>query len=296
MASPDDLIQALESPSSPANVLALAILQKASASPQEVTMLSAYVPLVKALIHRWLSSPRVEVGQGANKVLGDLLDVDCPLPPPPPPPPTAPGENSPPIISRRKAPGNGSLWKLLFQDKEIYTYILELCSGRHPETAHPRQLSLAQGRLLRLLPRLAALDFRAVSHSHITPPTPVHLTNGNQQNGDSMTPVPPVRNPRPGDGLLQFAALCMVQRSDQLMHLNLIDFFEALVSLLRVTEHTPLKVEVMRSILREATAGDEMLKKALLSLPDRTVDEEAEDLKKWIEEIMPGETVRLAIR
>lgn len=295
MASPDDLIQALESPSPPANVLALAILQKASASPQEVTMLSTYVPLVKALIHRWLSSPRVEVGQGANKVLGDLLDVDCPFPPPPPPPSTAPGENPPPIISIRKAPGNGSLWKLLFQDKEMYTYILELCSGLHPETVHPRQLSLAQGRLLRLLPRIAALDFRTVSHSHITPPAPVHLTNGNQ-NGDLTTPVPPVRNPRPGDGLLQFAALCMVQRSDQLMHLNLIDFFEALVSLLRVTDHTPLKVEVMRSILREATAGDEILKKALLSLPDRTVDEEAEDLKRWIEEIMPGETVRLAIR
>jgi hypothetical protein len=88
----------------------------------------------------------------------------------------------------------------------------------------------------------------------------------------------------------------MVQRSDTLMHLSLVDFFETLVSLMRVTEHSALKVDTLRAILGEATARDEVLREALLSLPDRTVEEEADDLRRWLQEVMPGEAVRLAMR
>jgi hypothetical protein len=92
----------------------------------------------------------------------------------------------------------------------------------------------------------------------------------------------------------------MVQKSDPLMHLNLVDFFEALVSLLRVApsrtgDGAADVVATLRAVLAEATAGDDMLREALLSLPDRTVEEEAEDLKRWLAELLPGE-VRLAIR
>jgi hypothetical protein len=88
----------------------------------------------------------------------------------------------------------------------------------------------------------------------------------------------------------------MVAKEDVLMHLSLVDFFEALVSLLRVTEPSALKVETLWALLGEATAGDEVLREALLSLPDRTVEEEAEDLRRWLGEVMPGEEVRLAVR
>jgi hypothetical protein len=301
LASPDELIQALESPAPAANLLAMTILHKAAASPQQVTMLSNISHLVAAFICRWLAAPQVEVGQKGGKVLGDLLDIDCELPPPPPP--TRPVDVAHTELSLRKAPGQGTLWNLLFRDATMYTLLLDLISGRHPDTAHnTHQLSLAQGRVLRILPRLASIDFRAVSHSDITPPTPLHLTNGTSTNTSTSNGAHPSSSstdshpPRPGEGLLQYAALRMVQKEDVLMHLSLVDFFEALVSLMRVTEPSALKVETLRALLGEATAGDDVLRDALLSLPDRTVEEEAEDLRRWLLEVMPGEAVRLAIR
>ncbi len=293
LASPSDLIQALQSPAPAANLLVLAILHKAAASPDDITTLCAASLLVPTFIHRWLTAPQVEVGQKASKVLGDLLDIDCDLPPPPPP--TRPVDPLHTPLVLRKAPGHGQLWRLLFTDTPTSTLITDLVSGHHPDTAHdPRQLSLAQGRLLRILPRLAAINFPAVSHSQTTPPTPIHFTNGTNGAADNSEQG----HPRPGEGLLQYAALRMVHKTDVLMHLSLVDFFETLVSLLRVTETSALKTETLRAVLREATAGDEILRGALLGLPDRTVEEEAEDLRAWIAEVLPGsgEGVDLVMR
>jgi len=88
----------------------------------------------------------------------------------------------------------------------------------------------------------------------------------------------------------------MTDRSDDLMHLSLVNFFEVFVGLMRVTEHSAYKLETIRTIVAEAVAEDQELKDALLSLPDRTVEEEADDLKSWLREVMPGEAVRLAMR
>ncbi|KAK4098133.1 hypothetical protein N658DRAFT_477654 [Parathielavia hyrcaniae] len=311
LASPDGLIQALDSPAPAANLLAMAILHKAAASPQEVTLLSSVPSLFAAFTTRWLAAPQVEVGQRGGKILGDLLDIDCELPPPAPT--TRPVDVTHAELVLRKAPGQGMLWNLLFRDTAMYTLLLDLISGRHPATAHsPHQLSLAQGRVLRILPRLASIDFRAVAHSDITPPAPVHLTNGTTTNGDDgdnddnqhHQPPPSPNPPQRGEGLLQYAALRMVRRSDVLMHLSLVDFFEALVSLMRVTEPSALKLETLRAVVGEAAAGDRVLREALLSLPDRTVEEEAEDLRRWVGEVVPvpgpgeeGERgVRLALR
>ncbi|GAB1318494.1 DNA mismatch repair protein HSM3 N-terminal domain-containing protein [Madurella fahalii] len=295
LASEESLIQALESPAPAANLLAMTIIHKAAASPADAAILSLMTSLVGAFIRRWLAAPQVEVGQKGGKVLGDLLDIDCELPPPPPPPPP---RDAPQIdLVLRKAPGHGKLWHLLFNEAPMYTTLLDLCSGRHPDTAgDAHQLSLAQGRVLRLLPRLAALNFAAVSRSAIPAPTAPHLTNGNGSGNDGVPHPHAHPHPRPGEGLLQFAALRMVQRADLLMHLSLVDFFETFVGLMRVTGRSPGKVETMRAVLGEATAGDEVLREALLSLPDRTVEEEAEPLREWLREVMPGEAVRLAMR
>ncbi|KAL2156697.1 hypothetical protein VTH82DRAFT_1442 [Thermothelomyces myriococcoides] len=301
LAEADDLVEALESPAPAANILAMSVLHKAAASPQDISFFCSHTHLVSSFIHRWLAAPQVEVGQKGGKVLGDLLDVDCPLPPPPPPSrPVAPSSTSlsssqAQHLGLRKAPGHGRLWNLLFGDPQFYLPLLDLISGRHPATANnSHQLSLAQGRVLRLLPRLAAINFHAVSSSNITAPTPAYFTNGNPSVGGESNGGGEGRGP--GEGLLQYAALRMVQRSDMLMHLNLVDFFETLVSLLRVTEPSDAKRETLRAILAEATAGDRMLREALLSLPDRTVEEEAEDLRMWLREVMPGEEVRLPVR
>ncbi|KAL2120181.1 hypothetical protein VTJ04DRAFT_4207 [Mycothermus thermophilus] len=330
LATPDELIQALESPSPAANLLAMAVLHKAAANPEDVVTLCNLPNVLFAFIHRWLAAPQVEVAQKGGKVLGDLLDIDCSVPLPPPPPRQPGGivltTNSAPKLTARTRPGQGALWRLLFSDTPastgagaLYPLLLDLISGRHPDTvADAHQLSLAQGRILRLLPRLAALDFAAVTRSDVPHPVPVHFTNGTHGNGSSSSgsstsgsanngteeqaqvPPPLPSPPREGEGLLQYAALRMVQKSDPLMHLNLVDFFEALVSLLRVApsrtgDGAADVVETLRAVLAEATAGDDMLREALLSLPDRTVEEEAEDLKRWLAELLPGE-VRLAIR
>ncbi|AEO67287.1 61a8a08f-8f2a-48d0-9934-d0611c07d27e [Thermothielavioides terrestris] len=301
LASPDELVQALDSPAPAPNILAMTVFHKAAARPADVATLSNLTHLVAAFIHRWLAAPYVEVGEKGSKVLGDLLDVDCELPPPPPT--TRPTDAAHTELVIRKAPGQGRLWRLLFNDRATYGLLLDLISGRHPDTAGDyHQLSLAQGRVLRILPRLASIDFRAVSRSPVTtPPTPVHLTNGQHDSeggggGEGEQPSSDPPRPGEGEGLLQFAALRMVRKADVLMHLSLVDFFEALVSLMRVTEDSPAKVETLRALLAEATAGDDVLREALLSLPDRTVEEEADDLRRWLQEVMPGDAVRLAVR
>ncbi len=92
----------------------------------------------------------------------------------------------------------------------------------------------------------------------------------------------------------------MVDARDMLMQLSLVDFFEALVSLMRVTESSAWKIETLRGLIREASNSDPSLKPALLTLPERTVPEEADELKAWLQELIPGEAVRspgpLAVR
>ncbi len=207
LASEDMLVQALSSPAPSANVLAMVIIHKAASTPSDAAILSVMTPLFTAFLTRWLAAPDVEVGTKGGRVLGDLLDVDCELPPPPPPPRAADADKQ--LVLRRVA-GQGKLWRRLFQDRDVYSLLVSLVSSsprRADMSAH--QLTLAQGRLLRVLPRLAALNFAAVS----------------------------------GSGLLQFAALNMVDKTDTLMHLSLVDFFEALVSVMRVAEYSPQKVE-----------------------------------------------------
>jgi hypothetical protein len=88
----------------------------------------------------------------------------------------------------------------------------------------------------------------------------------------------------------------MVDKGDVLMHLTVVDFFEAFLALMRLTDQSAYKLDTIRAMVAEAVAGDSKLKEALLTLPDRTVEEEADDLRRWLREVMPGETVQLAVR
>ncbi|KAK3389457.1 hypothetical protein B0H63DRAFT_99256 [Podospora didyma] len=288
LASEESLIQALDSPAPAANLLAMTVLHKAAASPGDAALLSAMAPLVASFIRRWLAAPQVEVGQKGGKVLGDLLDVDCELPPPPPG--AAGGLDTSTEIVLRKSPGQGKMWRRVFADRGIYALLVALCAGRHADTSNDEhQQSLAQGRVLRVLPRLAALNLQAVSRSEFPASTSVRKTNGHASSQ-------PISSPRQGEGLLQFAALRMVDKNDMLMHLSLVDFFEAFVTLMRVTEHSSYKVDTVRAILAQATADDAVLKEALLTLPERIIQDEADDVRRWLREVMPGEAIRVALR
>lgn len=262
LADESSLITALRSPAPSANLLALAILDKASASPSDAAILSLMPRVVEELLRRWLSAPQVEVGEKAGRVLGDLLETDCELPPPSALP------NLGTEVARRRAPGQGRMWRRIFHDHELFGLVLSLARGWDPEgdaELSEHQLSLAQGRVLRLLPRLASLNIVEVGTSQFP-----ELTASNEV------------------GLLQLAALRMVDRGDTLMHLSLIDFFETLLSVMRVAEQTHRTMGILRDLVREASKDDEMLRKALRSLPDRTVPEESEQLRTFIRDVMTG--------
>ncbi|KAK0746882.1 hypothetical protein B0T18DRAFT_324106 [Schizothecium vesticola] len=247
LASPESLIQALEAPSPSANLLAMTVLHKATASP---SLLSDMPDLLAAFVRRWLASPFVEVGQLGGKVLADLLEADR----------------------------NGKLWRLLFTHGEpIYTLLVDLCVGRHPDThddAH--QLSLAQARLLRVLPRIASLNLSAVASAE---PPSTSTSNGH----------------RPG-GLLQFAALRMVDKSDRLLHLNLVDFFKGLVVVMRTEAAEAFTVETIRPLLVEAMAEDELLREELVKLPEEMVEEEVEGMRAWLQNLVPGQVWEVPLR
>ena len=291
----------------------MTVLEKAARTPQDAARLAEIPALVAEFLSRWLLSPHAQVGAKGRRVLGDLLDTDCPLPPPSDP-------TSPPVqmrIVQRRRPGLGKLWGLLLGDSSIYGLLVDICSGRRlPDPATngtgtgtgtgsrvEDQVTLAQGRLLDVLPRLGALDLRSIAESDLPTGRPVHATNGNgvaEPDGRSSAaaaaaavaaaPVPS----HPRDGLLHFAALHMVDKRDDLMHLNLIEFFEGFVSLMRVTEYSAYKVETIRALLRRATSADERLTAALQGLPDRTVPEEADELRSWLREVLPRGSVRVS--
>ncbi|KAF7551077.1 hypothetical protein G7046_g7824 [Stylonectria norvegica] len=269
IADPESLIAALRSPLPGANLLALAILHKAAKAPSDAAILSTLPDVLEELITRWLESEDVGVGERAGKVLGDLLETDCDV--------VDQSANGVPeanlengfTVVKRRVPGHARLWYLLFLNRPLLTLITSLCS---PDASrNVRQTTLAQGRLLRLLPRLAALNIRAITRT----PFP------------DLFPLPDAIVADAGQGLLQWAALGMVDKEDVLMHLNLVDFFETLVSVMRVADHSGTNDETMGRLVGTAAELDGELKAALRGLPDRTVEEEAESLRRYIDLILP---------
>ncbi|KAI1748474.1 hypothetical protein F4782DRAFT_359506 [Xylaria castorea] len=263
LASEEAIIQALRSPAPSANLLAMTILAKAAKSPSDAAILAANMKgIITSFVNQWLSASQVEVGEKGSKVLGDLLDIDSDA---------RPSEGlavSGVEIAVRKAPGQGSMWRRIFHDRDVYGLILSLCSnGPHQSAEAPKQLSLAQGRLLRILPRLSALNIAAVTKSHFPE---LHQRYANSEGVG---------------GLLYFAALDMIDKEDVLMHMSLIDFFETMLSIQRLTPFSTYKMDTLRTLYREASKQDDTLKNAILSLPERTVPEEADELRRFIHDI-----------
>ncbi|KAI0114382.1 hypothetical protein GGR51DRAFT_546522 [Nemania sp. FL0031] len=269
LASEQAIIQALRSPAPSANLLAMTILAKAAKSPSDAAILAAMKDTVTNFLAQWLSAPQVEVGEKGSKILGDLLDVDADTRPP------QGLAVSGVEIAVRKPPGQGFMWRRIFHDRDLYGLLLSRCSnGPHhdaqEEELTPQQLSLAQGRLLRVLPRLSALNFSAVTRTDFPE---LHRQYANAE---------------ATGGLLSFAALHMVDKQDMLMHLSLIDFFETLLSVQRITPFSTYKVDTLRKLYQEATKQDHALRNAILSLPERTVPEEADELRQFIRDISTG--------
>ncbi|KAF4627470.1 hypothetical protein G7Y89_g10684 [Cudoniella acicularis] len=249
LASEDALIQALRSPAPSANILAISVLEKAARSPSDTAILSIMKGVVENFLRVWLSTPHVEVGEKATQALGNMLEVDCDW------------RSSAAIdtkmsgmqLASRTPPGQGLLWRRIFQDRDIYQLVFSLCSfqtvGVNEGQLDERQKSLAQARLLRILPRLSALDFHAITQTHFPD---VEITYGLQEGQY---------------GLLYFAAVDMVDKEgDMLMHITLIDFFADLLNVISTTELTRPTMDYLASLIKKVATSDTTLYKSLESM------------------------------
>ncbi|RGP80196.1 hypothetical protein FLONG3_1730 [Fusarium longipes] len=263
------LIEALKSPLPGANLLALNIIQKAANNPREVDALAALPEVVEEMIRTWLSSPDSDVGGRSTRVLGSLLETDCDIMPETQAATTngvngiSSSENE---LVRRHIPGHASLWRVVIWDRNYLELIVSLCRPAIID----RQATFAQDRLLRIIPRLTALHPRAMAISPFA----------------DLFPLPSYADESIGHGLLQWAALNMVDTSDILMHQTLIVFFESFVSIVRIAGDSADKDAIVRNVVKTAISQDEELEQALRTLPNRTVQEEAEPLAKYISRIL----------
>lgn len=229
LASEEALTLALESPAPSVNLLALFIISKAR-SPSDVAILSIMVPLIQQLIVTWLSAPSVEVGQKATEVLGEILEIDSPK--------RKAGMlnaemNGGQLQLRAEPKGQGLLWRRIFGEKEIYGSIFQLCG--EDSDLDEKQKSLGQGRLLRLLSRIAVLDMDAFRNSAAL------------QNAEN--------------GLLWWASTAMVDKSDMLMHITLLDFIVELLKTIAEQQGnlTPAQLKSLGELIKEVIKDDEMI-------------------------------------
>lgn len=248
LASEDALIQALRSPAPSANLLAITVIHKAARSPSDTAILSIMQGVMLQFVQTWLSTPHVEIGERATQALGDLLEVDCDQR-------VSAGLSTKMTglqISSRMPPGQGLLWRRLFQDRQIYSQLLDLCSPRTVGIGEgkldERQKSLAQARLLRVLPRLAALDLTTITHTKFSSLEQEYgLGHGEE-------------------GILPFAALHMVDKDDLLMHYTLIDFVAELLRSMSTTDLSKATVDYLATLMKEVAGNDQTMYQTLEGL------------------------------
>ena len=248
--------------------------------------------LVGEVVTLWIGSRDTGVAEMAARVLGDLLEMDCEVVQRPVGHQAINGASTSKEAQQRhrlETPGDGRLWKLLFTNPDNLVRIVANCSLSLPaatrEALPPgssprpeREITISQGRLLRFLPRIAALNISPLLTDHTPLLQPFQAASSNATLTTS-----------PSTNILSWAALEMVDQSDVLMQLTLVDFFETLVSLARVATHQgPAKDEAVKTVLRTALAGDQSgeLRRTMTSLPDRTVEEEAEGLREYLRDVL----------
>lgn len=260
-------------------------MQKAAASAEDVKVLvQLWGALIGEVVSLWVGTGDVSVAEKAEKVLREWLEMDCEVVIRTPEAVNGVnGFSGGSAVARQRSrlstPGEGIIWRLLFENLDNLTRIIANCTLSLPEsitsalppgssTRPQNDITLSQGRLLRLLPHLVVLNYQPLVTNHSTLFESFGVTSTN---------------------LLSWAALEMVDIEDILMRLMVVDFFETLVSVSRVAQHQgPEKDEVVRQLVREAMGrpGGDEVKAALRTLPDRTVEEEAEALREYVNDII----------
>ncbi|KAK2742347.1 hypothetical protein FQN57_005435 [Myotisia sp. PD_48] len=189
-----DLLAGIKAPNHPINLLTLLLIGKASESPSYVAVIAESLDLVTSIVELWLSTDSTEVAQAAGDVLCSLLECD------------RDGLTSGHESLDKPSSCQGIMWRRVFKDKSIYSLLFSLSSldgAGVPGRPTARQISVAQGRLLDFVSKIASIDWEAVTTSHI----------------------PEVEGSFKSSSLLNFAALHMVDTEDLLLHMTLLHFY-----------------------------------------------------------------------
>ncbi|KEY66635.1 hypothetical protein S7711_01930 [Stachybotrys chartarum IBT 7711] len=256
------LLTALQSPAPGANLLAVTIVHKAARTPADVAVLAGMQGVVEEVLKRWLDSPHVGVGSRCQEALGDLLKTESGVP-------STGAVNGTREYSSLE---QSRLWDLVFSLSSL-SIITKLCSPNPHDSSRQayQQYTTAQDRLIRILPHLATLNLPAIT----------------QTSHPELFPLPPTIVASIGQGLLQWALMGMVDKSDLLMHMCLVDGFESLVKAMSLSPHGLGNEAVVKNLVRIAAQGDPQLGPALRDSPNRVEDQvEADNLRAYIAQLL----------
>ncbi len=184
----------------PFNAPTVTLLSKAADSKSDAELLARMPKVLHALVKLWLYTQESRTATNIHFLLLKLLRVDGGYP--------QGFEDDPRIRSLYP----GGVWRRLFGDKDIYELFYDVCdlTCSQPELSHADKTQ-AQGRLLELLPKMAALNWDIVLRSH----------NVEIESRHGL---------RRGEGLLHFAAFRMVDvKSDIMMDIMLTSFYADLL-------------------------------------------------------------------
>lgn len=199
---PINLVAGFKAPSPPINLLALSLLAKAGQKHSEAAVVAGDSDLVASLVELWLSTSSGEVAQAALDTLWALLEVDVANH-------LENGEYK--HTGDESHTGQGLLWRRVFTDKDVYGLLFGLCSleSDAPGDLSKRERTLAQGRLMTLLVKAGKLRWDIISTAQ----------------------VPEIEAKYQSSSLLHFTTCHMVQVSDVLMHMTLLNFFRELLEI-----------------------------------------------------------------
>lgn len=196
-----NLVAGFKAPSPPINLLALSLLAKAGRASSDAAIVAGDPGLVSSLVELWLSTPSTSVAQAALDTLWALLEVDL----------ASPLENGAHEQGSEKGGGQGLMWRRLFTDQDVYGLLFGLCSLQSdaPGDISKRERTVAQGRLTGFLVKAGSVRWDIISQSQVTD----------------------VEKKYHSSSLLHFAASVMVDTSDVLMHMTLLNFYRDLLEI-----------------------------------------------------------------
>ncbi|KAJ5223532.1 hypothetical protein N7468_008074 [Penicillium chermesinum] len=196
-----DLVAGFKAPSPPINLLALSLLAKAGETSSDAAIVAGDSGLVASLVELWLSTSSTSVAQAAFDTLWALLEVDL----------ASPLEKGEYDTGKETHGGQGLMWRRVFTDKDVYGLLFGLCSLQKdaPGDLSKRARTVAQGRLAGFLVKAGSRRWDIISKSQVYD----------------------VEKKYGSDSILHFAASIMVDTSDVLMHMTLLNFYRELIEI-----------------------------------------------------------------